>query len=46
LVIGGIIAAPIAAKIAGRMPAKTMMILVGILVVLVSLRIIYTMVFN
>jgi len=46
LVVGGIIAAPIAAKIAGRLPAKTMMILVGILVVLVSLRIIYTMVFN
>jgi uncharacterized membrane protein YfcA len=45
LVVGGVIAAPVAAKLAGRLPLKTMMILVGILVVLVSLRIIYTIIF-
>ena len=39
LVIGGIIAAPIAAKLAGRMPRKTAFILLGILVIIWSIRI-------
>lgn len=45
LILGGVIAAPFAAKAAGKLPLKTMMILVGFLVVIVSLRIIYTMLF-
>ncbi|MFO7445157.1 MAG: TSUP family transporter [Ignavibacteriaceae bacterium] len=43
LILGGIIAAPIAAKMAGKLPVRTMMITVGILVVIVSLRIVITM---
>ena len=39
LVIGGIVAAPIAAKLAGRMPRKTAFILLGILVIIWSIRI-------
>ncbi len=42
LVAGGITAAPIAAKIAGKLPVKTMMVLVGVLVIAVSLRILFT----
>jgi siroheme synthase-like protein len=42
LVAGGITAAPIAAKIAGKLPVKTMMILVGVLVIALSLRILFT----
>ncbi|TAE21327.1 MAG: sulfite exporter TauE/SafE family protein [Cytophagales bacterium] len=38
LVLGGSIAAPIAAKLSQRLPVKTMMVLVGIVVILVSLR--------
>ena len=34
LLIGGVIAAPIAAKLAGRLPKKTMMIAVGIMVMI------------
>lgn len=41
LVIGGVIAAPIAANLSKNLPVKTLMIMVGILVVLVSLRILY-----
>ena len=41
LVLGGMIAAPIAAKLSGRLPIKTMMIMVGIVVIIVSLRNIY-----
>jgi uncharacterized protein len=41
LVIGGCIAAPIAAYFSQRIPVKTIMILVGVLVIIVSLRIIY-----
>lgn len=40
LVIGGTIAAPIAAKLAGKLPKKTAFILLGILVIIWSLRII------
>ncbi|KAA3439665.1 TSUP family transporter [Rufibacter hautae] len=39
LVIGGMLAAPIAAKLAGRLPMKTMFIAVGSLVIIWSLRI-------
>ena len=39
LVIGGLVAAPIAAKLAGRLPLKTMFIAVGSLVIIWSLRI-------
>lgn len=38
LLIGGIIAAPISAKLAGLIPTKSMFIAVGILVILCSLR--------
>ena len=39
LIIGGTVAAPLAAKLAGRLPLKTMFISVGILVIFWSLRI-------
>lgn len=39
LMIGGAIAAPIAAKLAGKLPLRTMLICVGIMVILWSLRI-------
>jgi len=38
LIIGGIIAAPIAAHVTRKLPLKRMMILVGIVVILVSIR--------
>ncbi|GAB3640041.1 sulfite exporter TauE/SafE family protein [Spirosoma arcticum] len=38
LILGGMIAAPIAAHLAQRLPVKTMMVLVGIVVIAVSLR--------
>lgn len=39
LMTGGIIAAPIAAKLAGKMPRKTAFILLGVLVIVWSMRI-------
>jgi siroheme synthase-like protein len=45
LVLGGVVAAPIAAILARKLPIKTMMILVGIIVIVVSLRNIITMLF-
>lgn len=42
LILGGMIAAPIAAHLSTRLPIKTMMILVGVVVILVSLRNIIT----
>ncbi len=39
LIIGGVIAAPIAAKLTGKMPRKTAFILLGILVIIWSIRI-------
>lgn len=45
LILGGMIAAPIAAHLSTRLPIKTMMIMVGIVVILVSLRNIYSSVF-
>ena len=44
LILGGMVAAPIAANLSRRLPIKTMMILVGIVVIVVSLRIIYTVI--
>lgn len=38
LILGGIIAAPIAANITRKLPVKRMMILVGVVVILVSIR--------
>lgn len=40
LVVGGIIAAPIAAKLVGKIPQKLSYVLVGLLVIVASLRII------
>lgn len=40
LLIGGVVAAPIAARLAGKLPAKTMMIAVGVMVILWSVRVI------
>jgi uncharacterized membrane protein YfcA len=39
LIIGGLVAAPIAAKLAGRLPRKTSFILLGLLVIWWSVRI-------
>lgn len=39
LIIGGLLAAPIAAKLAGRLPRKASFIMLGILVIIWSLRI-------
>ena len=38
LIIGGIIAAPIAAFLANKIPAKSIMILVGVVVIITSLK--------
>lgn len=46
LILGGMVAAPIAANLSRRLPIKTMMILVGIVVIVVSLRIIYMVVLS
>lgn len=40
LILGGTCAAPIAAYVSNKLPIKTMMILVGVVVIIVSLRII------
>jgi len=39
LIVGGTAAAPLAAKLAGKLPIKTMFICVGALVIVSSLRI-------
>jgi uncharacterized protein len=41
LAIGGAIASPIAARLTGRIPAKPLMIIVGIVVILLSVRTIF-----
>lgn len=41
LILGGMVAAPIAANLSRKLPIKTMMIMVGTIVIIVSLRIIY-----
>ena len=38
LILGGVVAAPIAARLANKLPVKSMMILVGIVIIVVSLR--------
>ncbi|MGM9510096.1 sulfite exporter TauE/SafE family protein [Larkinella sp. GY13] len=45
LVLGGMIAAPIAAILSTRLPIKAMMIMVGVVVIIVSLRNIITVLF-
>lgn len=45
LVLGGVVAAPIAAVLARKLPVKAMMILVGLIVITLSLRNIMTMLF-
>ncbi len=45
LIIGGLIAAPVAARLAGRLKLKSMLIGVGVLVILSSLRVIWKAVF-
>lgn len=42
LLLGGIIAAPIAARLTSRLPVKKMLLIVGIVVVIVSIRLIVT----
>jgi uncharacterized protein len=39
LILGGVIAAPIAALLSKKLPIKTMMLMVGIMVILISIRI-------
>jgi uncharacterized protein len=41
LILGGVVAAPIAAIASKKLPVKTMMLAVGILVILVSIRILF-----
>jgi uncharacterized membrane protein YfcA len=38
LILGGVVAAPIAVKLANKLPVKSMMILVGMVIIIVSLR--------
>ncbi len=45
LIVGGVIAAPIAARFAGRLPRKTMMILVGIMVMVWCARMLVKSIF-
>ncbi|MGI4804404.1 MAG: TSUP family transporter [Janthinobacterium lividum] len=42
LVLGGMIAAPIAVRISNKLPIKTLLLFVGVVVILVSLRIVST----
>jgi len=41
LLIGGAVAAPLAAILAQKLPVKTLMIVVGVLIILLSIRTIY-----
>jgi len=38
LLIGGVIAAPLAAVVCKKLPAKTLMIMVGLLIIILSIR--------
>jgi uncharacterized membrane protein YfcA len=40
LILGGVVAAPIAAYLSSRLPVKKLMIAVGVLIMIVSIRII------
>jgi siroheme synthase-like protein len=46
LILGGVVAAPIAAHLSKKLNVKAMMIFVGIVVIIVSLRIIYMAIFK
>lgn len=46
LILGGMVAAPIAANLSRRLPIKTMMIMVGTIVIIVSMRIIFMVIFS
>ena len=39
LMIGGAVAAPLAAKLAGKLPVRTMLICVGLMVIIWSIRV-------
>jgi uncharacterized membrane protein YfcA len=41
LLVGGVIAAPLAARLVKKLPVRTLMILVGVLIILLSIRTIY-----
>ena len=41
LLIGGAIAAPLAARVTNKLPIKTLMIMVGVLIIILSIRTIY-----
>ncbi len=41
LLIGGVVAAPISARLAGKLPVRTMFILVGVVVIFWSLRVLW-----
>jgi hypothetical protein len=45
LIVGGLVAAPIAARLAGRLNTKTILISVGVLVIISSIRTIYKTIF-
>ncbi|HXH99595.1 MAG TPA: sulfite exporter TauE/SafE family protein [Sphingobacteriaceae bacterium] len=45
LIIGGLLGAPLAARLAGRLPLKSMLIGVGIIIIFSSLRIFYKLIF-
>ncbi len=45
LIIGGMVAAPIAARLSGKLPVKTMFIGVGSMVIIWSIRILYKSLF-
>lgn len=46
LILGGVIAAPIAASLSKKLPVKTLMIMVGVIVIIVSIRILCLSIFN
>lgn len=46
LILGGVVAAPIAAHLSKKLNVKAMMIFVGVVVIIVSLRIIYMAIFK
>ncbi|HEY1025690.1 MAG TPA: TSUP family transporter [Sphingobacteriaceae bacterium] len=41
LIVGGLLAAPLAARLAGRLPLKTMLISVGVIIIFSSIRILW-----
>src|SRR5690606_10699573 len=45
LIVGGLLAAPLAARLAGKLPVKKMFLGVGIIVIISSIRIIWTSIF-